>query len=326
MLAGIRAYQAHSFVRDLPPPAELWHEGTTRLLDYGGDGPAVLFVPSLINRYYVLDLTSERSLVRWLAGHGVRPLVVDWGAPGEVERDFDLDDYIAGRLGRLLDEVLATLPGPPVLVGYCLGGNLALGLAALRQRDLAGLALLATPWDFHAGHGAQAQLLGMMAPALEALLQGFGELPVDILQALFAWLDPNLAARKFRRFQRLAPDSRAAELFVALEDWLNDGVPLAPKVAQTCLLGWYGANQPIRGEWSLAGQPVRPEALTLPCLLAIPGQDRIVPPASAEALRASLPEARLVTPTAGHIGMVVGGGAEAGLWRPLLDWLLWLAK
>ncbi len=326
MLAGIRAYQAHPYRRALPAPIERWHEGTTRLLDYGGDGLAVLFVPSLVNRYYVLDLMAERSLLRWLAGQRVRPLVVDWGAPGEIERGFDLDDYITGRLGRLLDHVLTAVERPPALVGYCLGGNLALGLASRRQQDLAGLGLLATPWDFHAGHGAQARLLELMEAGLDGLLGGFGELPVDVLQALFAWLDPNLAARKFRRFHRLAPDGRAARRFVALEDWLNDGVPLAPKVARACLVGWYGRNQPIRGEWRLAGQPVRPETLRLPRLLAIPDGDRIVPPASAEALAAAMPEARVLRPRAGHIGMVVGGGAEAGLWRPLLDWLLSLAK
>ena len=43
-----------------------------------------------------------------------------------------------------------------MLIGYCLGGLLAPGLAAVAQRDLAGLALLATPWDFHAGDGRRA--------------------------------------------------------------------------------------------------------------------------------------------------------------------------
>ena len=56
-----------------------------------------------------------------------------------------------GGRKRALDAAIEAVGQRPVLIGYCLGGLLAAGLAASRQRDLAGLALLATPWDFHAG-------------------------------------------------------------------------------------------------------------------------------------------------------------------------------
>src|SRR5690606_9100699 len=118
----------------------------------------VLVVPSLINRAYVLDLTAERSLLRWLARQGLRPLLLDWGRPGAEERAFTLTDYVTGRLSRALDATLAEAKAPPVVVGYCMGGLLALGLALARQRALTGLALLATPWDFHAENAAQARM------------------------------------------------------------------------------------------------------------------------------------------------------------------------
>jgi len=47
------------------------------------DGKTVLVIPSLINRHYILDLLSERSFVRFLRAAGLRPLVIDWGEPGE---------------------------------------------------------------------------------------------------------------------------------------------------------------------------------------------------------------------------------------------------
>jgi polyhydroxyalkanoate synthase len=326
-LAGIAAYHAHPFRRALPPPPTVWREGTTRLLDYGGAGPvAALVVPSLINRYYVLDLLAERSLMRWLGGEGIRVFVLDWDAPGAAERAFGLDDYIAGRLLGALDRALALAARPLALVGYCLGGNLALAAALHRQERLAGLALLATPWDFHAGRGGQVRLFALLESHLDAVLQGFGGLPVDLLQALFAWLDPTLAQRKFRRFAGMRQDGAAARAFVALEDWLNDGVPLAPKVARQCLADWYGRNLPPAGGWSVAGRRVRPEALGIPALVAIPGADRIVPPDSAAALARALPRPNVLRPEAGHIGMVVGERARSGLWRPLADWLLGLAK
>ena len=45
------------------------------------------------NRAYVLDLVPGRSMLRWLAGQGLRPLLMDWGVPGPGEARFDLDDY-----------------------------------------------------------------------------------------------------------------------------------------------------------------------------------------------------------------------------------------
>ena len=82
-LAGLEAYRRHPYRRTGEAPPVLWREGTTRLLDYGGDtvGPVILVVPSLVNRFYVLDLLPERSFLRHLAGRGLRPLVVDWGRP-----------------------------------------------------------------------------------------------------------------------------------------------------------------------------------------------------------------------------------------------------
>ena len=221
MLAGIEAYWRHPYRRTLPDPPVLWRQGATRVLDYGAtaaegrEGPPVLEVPSLINRGYVLDLSERRSLLRYLARRGLRPLLVDWGAPGPEERTFDLSDYIAGRLASAL-EAAAAAGGPVALVGYCMGGNLALALAQLRGADLGALALLATPWDFHAERAAQARLFGVAADAIEGLLGAFGELPVDVLQAFFAALDPNLAGRKFRAFARMAQMSDEAEAFVAL--------------------------------------------------------------------------------------------------------------
>ena len=142
---------------------------------------------------------------------------------------------------------------------------------------------------------------------------------------LFALLEPFGVAAKYRAFARLDPDSDRARLFVALEDWLNDGVPLAAPVARECLTGWYGANTPACGLWTVAGLAVAPESLDLPCFVAVPGRDRIVPPESARPLAALIPGAVLHAPAAGHIGMAAGSAAERALWRPLLDWMAGLA-
>lgn len=319
LVKGLAAYRRHPLMRELPPQPAIWAEGASRLLDYapGSPGPVVLVVPSLVNKAHVLDLLPEASFLRWLAAQGLRPLLLDWGWPGPEERHFTLTDYIAGRLER----ALMAVPGPVVLAGYCMGGVLTLAAALRRPDRVRALALLATPWDFHAEDPRRAQALASLLPGLEAALAFQGALPVEAIQTLFAMQDPYGVAEKFRAFARLDPESPRARLFVALEDWLNDGIPLPAPVARECLSGWYGQNLTARGAWRVAGLAVDPRALRMPCFLAIPDRDRIVPPASALALAGLIHGALAHRAPAGHIGMVAGSNAEAALWQPLLRWL-----
>ncbi len=322
LIAGIAAYRQHPYARRLAEANAIWSEGESTLLDYGGSGPAALFVPSLVNRAYVLDLMADSSMLRWLSAQGVRPLLLDWGWPGEVERRFTLTDYVAGRLERAIDAAAAAAGSKVALIGYCMGGTLAVAAALRREATLTGLGLLAAPWDFHGNDPARAALLAHTLPLFEPALAFNNTLPVDLLQVLFALLDPWGVADKYRAFARLDPTGPRARLFVALEDWLNDGVPLAAPVARECLTGWYGENTPARGVWRIAGAAVEPQAVRLPTFVAAPARDRIVPPESARPLAQLIPDAVLHEPAAGHIGMAAGASAERVLWRPLRDWLL----
>ena len=326
-LTGLERYRHHPYRRDVTDPATLWRESDTRLLDYGETAPGaargrpVLFVPSLVNRGYILDLSSRASLLRWMAARGFRPLLLDWGRPGAAERGFTLTDYVAGRLERALDAAIAAAGGPVPVVGYCMGGLFVAALAERRPQDVSAAVFMATPWDFHGGEAATVErLVAAMTPLLP-LVRDWGELPVDGIQTLFAGLDPLLALSKFTRFARLDPDSAKAEAFVALEDWLNDGVPLAAPVAEECITGWYGANAPAQGAWEIAGSPVDPSQIRQPTLHLIPQQDRIVPPESARALAAAMPDAWQIDPPLGHIGMVVSGAGPRLVWQVLADWL-----
>lgn len=327
-LTGLERYRAHPFRRTIEPPPPVWETGAAQLRDYGVadpagvDGRPVLFIPSLVNRSYILDLLPGRSLMRFLATRGFRPLLLDWGTPGEAELAMSLDEVIGSTLRGALEAANACAGGRPVpVVGYCMGGTMAVALAALEPERVGALGLLATPWDFHAASGGPPPMVAMGRPTLEGILATMGCLPVDVLQALFFSLDPALGWAKFRQFARMEPTGPRAEAFVALEDWLNDGVPLAGPVARECLFGWYGDNAPAAGNWSICGTPVLPERIRTPAFAAIPAGDRIVPPASAEALATRLPNAETISPRSGHIGMTVGGNAPETLWKPLAAWL-----
>ena len=141
------------------------------------------------------------------------------------------------------------------------------------------MALLATPWDFHAERARQARMLAAIAEYFAFLSDAHGSVPVDVIQGLFFTLAPFTAERKFTRFSALDPEGEEARAFVAVEDWLNDGVPLAPRVARDCARSWYGDNEPGRGLWRVGGERVDPELLHRPALVVVPRRDRPAPAA-----------------------------------------------
>ncbi len=322
LLHGIAAYRRHPYARDLTDPPPVWQEGETCLRYYGGpseagEAPPMLLIPSLVNRATILDLASGRSLARALVGHGLRVFLLDWGWPDAEARKLDLDGLITGRLSRAMAQI-----GRVTLVGYCMGGLLALAAALREPERVAGLGLLATPWDFHIGRDQAALRMAQHLETLEPVMQLTGTLPVDALQMLFNLAEPHAVGDKYRDFGTTDQSSERARNFVAFEDWLNDGVPLAAPVARQTLGEWFGENRPARGLWQIAGQVVDPSKLRVPSLVALAQRDRIVPPESGLPLATCLPGCTLLRPDAGHVGMIAGSTAETALWGPLAQWAL----
>jgi polyhydroxyalkanoate synthase len=300
----------------------VWSSGSARLLARGPvDGAPLLLIPSLVNRARVLDLLPGRSLIEALAAGGCRTLLLDWGEPSPTELGFGLEDHVARRLEPALAEAWRLTGRRPVVLGYCMGGLLALALAARARRQMAGLALLATPWDFAAARNQQPLPPAVAASLLGGIVASHGHVPANMLDWSFGALDPAQVVTKYAAFSRSDATTLQARAFVAIEDWLADGVALAGPVARECLLDWYVANRPARGTWRVGGRPIRPDRLNLPTLVAVPSHDRIVPEASAMPLARALPGATILRPASGHVGMVVGSRARDELWRPLLHWL-----
>ncbi|MDF2368891.1 alpha/beta fold hydrolase [Sneathiella sp.] len=327
MIDGIRLYHDHPYRRKQRNRPVIWQQGTTQLLDGAPEAPSsapvVLLVPSLINRAYILDLMPGRSLVDYLAMRGLHPILFDWNGPGESERGFDVADYITGRICPAIDFVSEAYARAPLhLTGYCMGGTLSVAAAQRRQDKIQSFIAIAAPWDFHAEFGGQAKALFDQREMWANILAGFGEMPVDLLQTLFASLDPNLGLRKFSKFVKMDMASDQAKEFVAIEDWLNDGFPLVRHVAADVFDKWYGRNEPNLLQWAVDGEIVRPQDISAASLIAVPKTDKLVPRPSALALASVLPSATVITPPSGHVGMMAGGKAEDGLWRQLGDWVM----
>ncbi|WP_198671084.1 alpha/beta fold hydrolase [Oceanibium sediminis] len=333
MMRGVELWQRHPWRRSLTPPPVIWRSGTSQLFDYGQTpeatdpaGPVVLVVPSLINRAYILDLMPGRSFLRGLAAAGLRPLLLDWGAPGMMEARFDIEDYMTRRLMPALAAASVLGGGaPPAVLGYCMGGTVAAGLA-LTTPEIRGLVTIGAPWDFAAARGtaqgaraaaAQGGGAAQVRAILRTLSDAFGAVPVSVFQHLFAVVDPMQAARKFRRFAETPQDSAEAEFFVAMEDWLADGVPMAGPAAETLLVDWHLENTTARGQWP-QGRYGRDRP---PSLIVAGRRDTIAPPAVAGGLRRVLPDAELLSPPLGHVGMITGAAAPDAVWGPVAAFL-----
>lgn len=319
LLAGISQYLAHPYRRGPSMAQPVATVGSARLLDYGGPGRPVLLVPSLINPSDILDLMPGRSFAAHLMAAGWRPLLVDWGTPDRVECDVDLEQVIMERLVPLIATASKRAGGALPVLGYCMGGTLALAAAQSCAAHISALALLASPFDFTAMQGGTASSAVMRA-VIAAIPEG-GSASVDIIQLYFTSLDPSLNDRKFRRFAKMDPDSDAATFFVALESWANAGAPLPRRVAMDCLDHWYEGNRLAAGTWRVDGTAVDPAQLDYPVFVVAPKTDRLVPPSSALAILPYLKQAVVHEPDAGHVGMMVGAGAADALWHPITKFL-----
>src|SRR5436853_47016 len=214
-----------------------------------------------------------------------------------------------GSPERLARALARTLGGRPALVGYCLGGTMALAAAAALE---APVAAIAAPWRFSGFPAESRAMLARLWAGAKATSEALGCLPMEVLQSAFWSLDPARTAAKFEAYAGMAEDSAEARAFVTLEDWANDGPPLPHEAARELFEDLFGSDMTGRGRWPLLADP---GALPRPLLDIVSASDRIVPAASASGAGERLELAQ------GHVGMVVGGRSKAALWEPLAAWL-----
>jgi polyhydroxyalkanoate synthase len=308
-LRGLRRYQDAERCAPPPPMPVIAERHGAMLRDYGGDGPDLLVVPSLINPPNVLDLTEEQSMLRWLAGCGHRVLLIDWGNDARQRGDLS----VAGHVEQVILPFLAGLPSPPSLAGYCLGGTMAIAAAALAP--VRSLVTLAAPWHFSGFPQEARSMLARLWESAQPSVAALDLLPMEVLQAAFWALDPARTVGKFERYAEMEAGSAAARAFVTLEDWANDGPPLPAAAAREMFESLFAADLPGSGAWSVGGKLIDPAAIFAPQLHIVSTTDRIVPQASA--VRSG--EQLLIEQ--GHVGMIVGSRARTGLWEPLDGWL-----
>lgn len=111
----------------------------------------ILIIPACINKYYILDLQQENSLVKWLSDSGYQVFMISWVNPDIDTANFGFEDYIISGVNTAVTELINNFDFKKIhLTGYCLGGILAAISASYFQEEkyIESLTLLATQLDF----------------------------------------------------------------------------------------------------------------------------------------------------------------------------------
>ncbi|MCX4244957.1 alpha/beta fold hydrolase [Paraliomyxa miuraensis] len=310
-----------------PTPRDvILRDGGARLLRFRrGTDPSsslpLLLVPSLINKWYVLDLRPGSSVVQALVGAGIDTFCLDWGEPGDEDRYLEWDDVIA-RLDRMIRRVLRVTGAPRVgLLGYCMGATLTAIEVALRPERVAAFVNLAGPIDFSQG-GFLAHMTDARWFHPEAIASA-GNMQPTQMQAGFTMLRPTAAIAKWVTLLDRAHDPAAREAFEALETWASDNVAFPAAAYVRYIRDLYQRNELVLGQHHVGGKRVDLGRIQCPLLTVVAERDTICPPAAALALgdRSGSERADVLSIPGGHVGAVVGSRAARKLYPALTTWL-----
>ncbi len=287
--------------------------GRAALRDYGVDFPAstprVVVIPSLINPANILDITQERSLLRWLSRHDFHPYLLDWGDVTSADHGLSIADHIT----ECIVPLLKSFRKPVHLIGYCLGGTMAYAAAAITP--VASLTMIASPWHFKRYGSQQRAAIAELWASAQGAAEKIGLLPIEALQLMFWQLDAAATVEKYARFADMPLGTPEADLFLAMEIWANSGAPLPFPAARELFEDLIALDKPGREAWAIGRHIITPAHVSCPVLEVVSRTDRIVPSATA------MNRGRTLHLDLGHVGMVTGRQAETQLWHPLREWL-----
>ncbi|MEO9651488.1 MAG: class I poly(R)-hydroxyalkanoic acid synthase [Roseobacter sp.] len=232
--------------------------------------PVVIF-PPWINKFYILDLKSQNSLVKWLVAQGQTVFVVSWVNPDDAYRDVGMEDYIeSGYLAAI--KAIKEITGEKQInaVGYCIAGTtLALTLSLLKQqgdKSIKSATFFTTLTDF-ADHGEFTPFLtDDFVDGIEAEIEDKGILPSVIMARTFSYLRSNdLIYGPAIKSYMMGEAPPAFDLLY----WNGDGANLPGKMAMQYLRGLCQRNELADGGFELMGHRLRLSDVTVPiCAIA----------------------------------------------------------
>ncbi len=315
--------------------------------------PVVIF-PPWINRFYILDLTPEKSFVRWCVDHGVSLFMVSWKSADESLAGITLDDYVLSGQIDAIDRIRDLLGVENVhAIGYCVAGTtLAATLAYLaalgEAKKVASATFLTAQVDFSEAGDLKLFLGDETMALLDQVTKDKGYLDGRYMAATFNLLRGrdlvwNYVVNNYLLGQEPTPFD--------LLHWNSDVTNLPAGWHRDYLETLYKANKLVeQGAIKVAGVPIDLSRIDLPTYIQAGREDHIAPPQSVWKIMDHIGgRKRFVLAGSGHIAGVVnppaarkyqywtndedGGSLESfisgatehkGSWWP--DWLEWIRQ
>lgn len=307
---------------------EVWRDGKVALYRFKGEKAPTAKVPllisyALVNRPYMVDLQSDKSIVRGLLERGEDVFVLDWGYPDRSDRYLDLEDYIQRFLGGAVDHLRREYRMDAInLLGICQGGAFSLCYAALNPNKVRNLVTMVTPVDFHSSDNMLSNWVRGLD--VDAFVDTLGNVPADLMNWTYLTLKPwRLFVQKYVGMVDILDNKQALEDFLRMEKWIFDSPDQAGEAFRQFVTQFYQRNGFVKGGIEIGGRPVDLGHVDMPVLNIYAEQDHLVPPAASKALKelVGTDDYSELSFKGGHIGIYVSSRAQREVPTAIHDWL-----
>jgi polyhydroxyalkanoate synthase subunit PhaC len=315
-------------INSLSAQAEVIAEaGSIQLLRYKAEKKTaelpMFFIPSFINRYYVLDLLPEKSLLQFYLHSGFDVYLLNWGEPEEEDKLLSLETFFQVHLDYLIAVMKKHAKSSKFhILGQCLGGHIGLIYSLLKPNDVASLSLITTPVDFDHG-GKLTDWARHKTLNLDQFIEASGNTPWLWMQMGFLGMKPVQMVTKYKKLFERRNDYQFKRSFLALETWSFDNINVRGQFFLTLIQNFYQNNSWFNEGFEFCKKTLRISDLEVPVAVLNAEDDHIVPIDSTlhQDQVPRVKEFKKWNCRGGHIGALIGGYSQQNVWPEMLKWI-----